>query len=364
MKLVGEKAITPHLTEVDALKLAKIKECCEKAVISIKIPGPKKERPATAPPKTSSTGAVKKGGSTDPRPVARPATAGVKKAIPAKKAAGTGGGGGSGISKSASASRVLPTERDMSPDEVDEKAVEILPADVVQGLADSNWKTRLAAMESLACVISELDPKCGHSQVIIRFLAKKPGLRDTNFQVLKVKLENVRATIEKLGVTTTTADYIINDITEKLGDVKNSGSAGQALTALAEAIKLEYVVSKVMEFAFEQKSPKVQQEALTWVNNAIKEFGFQVNPKMLLEDSKKAVQSINPAVRAAGISLLGTMYLFMGNTLAMFFENEKPALKQQIQTEFDKCAGQKPPAPTRGLSKCPSQASVDDNLDE
>jgi len=40
---------------------------------------------------------------------------------------------------------------------------------------------------------------------------------------------------------------------------------------------LEYVVTKVLEAAFEQKSPKVQQEALLWVNNAIKEFGFQVS---------------------------------------------------------------------------------------
>ncbi|XP_055620315.1 protein mini spindles isoform X2 [Toxorhynchites rutilus septentrionalis] len=369
MKLVGEKATAPYLTEVDALKQAKIKECCEKAVIAIKIPGPKKERPATAPPKTgaltTSTGAVKKGGSTEPKPVARPATAGVKKSTTQKKVAGGGGANtGMGITKSASATKVLPTERDMSQEEIDEKAAEILAADIVQGLVDSNWKTRLAAMESLSGEIANLDPKCGHSQVILRFIAKKPGLKDTNFQVMKLKLENVRATIEKLGITITTADYIINDITEKLGDAKNSGPAGQALTAMAEGIKLEYVVSKVMEFAFEQKSPKVQQEALTWVNNAIKEFGFQVNPKLLLEDSRKAVQSINPAVRAAGIALLGTMYLFMGNSLAMFFENEKPALKQQIQSEFDKCAGQKPPVSIRGLSKCPSKASVDDNLED
>lgn len=369
MKLVGEKAIGVYLTEVDALKQAKIKECCEKAVITIKIPGPKKERPATAPPKTGAagsagTGAIKKGGSTEPKPVARPATAGVKKPAATKKATGGGGGGGGGVAKSASASKVLPTERDMSPEEIDDRAAEILPADVIQGLGDSNWKTRLAAVESMPGVIADLDPKGGHSQVVLRTLAKKPGLKDTNFQVLKVKLENVRAAVERLGITATTADYIMNDITEKLGDAKNSGPAGLALTAIAEAIKLEYAVAKVMEFAFEQKSPKVQQEALTWVNNAIKEFGFQVNPKLLLEDSRKAVQSINPAVRAAGIALLGTMYLFMGNTLTMFFENEKPALKQQIQTEFDKCAGQKPPAPTRGLSKCASKASVDDLDDD
>lgn len=47
MKLMGEKAIAPFLTEVDALKQAKIKEFSDKAVINIKISGVKKERPAT-----------------------------------------------------------------------------------------------------------------------------------------------------------------------------------------------------------------------------------------------------------------------------------------------------------------------------
>jgi cytoskeleton-associated protein 5 len=364
MKLIGEKTIGPYLTEVDALKMPKIKECCEKAVITVKVPGVKKERPQTAPPKTTVSAAAapaKKGGSTDPKPVARPATAGVKKPA-AKKAAG--GGGGGGISKSASTAKVLPTERDMSSEEVDEKAAEILPADVVSGLVDGAWKTRLAAAESFTQLLGSFEAKPGYTQVLIRILAKKPGLKDNNMQVLRIRLDCLKMIIEKFGITATTADYIMNDVTEKLGDIKSCVPAGQALSAIAEAITLEYAVSKVLTFAFEQKSPKVQQEALTWVNNAIKDFGFQVNPKLLIDDAKKSVQSSNAAVRAAGISLLGTMFLYMGNTLQMFFENEKPALKQQIQAEFDKYIGQKPPAATRGLSKCASKVSMDDNLNE
>lgn len=46
-KLVGEKTISPFLIDVDALKLAKINECCEKSVIVVKIPNTKKERPST-----------------------------------------------------------------------------------------------------------------------------------------------------------------------------------------------------------------------------------------------------------------------------------------------------------------------------
>ena len=42
------------------------------------------------------------------------------------------------------------------------------------------------------------------------------------------------------------------------------------------------------------------------------------------------------AVRTAGVSLLGVVYMYMGQTLRVFFENEKPALLQQIDAEFDK----------------------------
>lgn len=86
-----------------------------------------------------------------------------------------------------------------------------------------------------------------------------------------------------------------------------------------------------------------------------------MNPKVLLDDVKKAVQSTNPMVRQAAIQLVGVMYLFMGNTLAIFFDNEKPALKQQIQTEFDKNAGQAAPKATRGIPKTGSKNSIVDN---
>lgn len=69
--------------------------------------------------------------------------------------------------------------------------------------------------------------------------------------------------------------YCITDIADKLGDVKNGTLAAETLTSLAEATKLELVAAEVINFAFIQKSPKVQQEALVWLSTAIREFGFQ-----------------------------------------------------------------------------------------
>lgn len=344
MKLVGDKNISPFLTEVDALKMEKIKEYYEKAVITVKITGVKKDRPQTAPVKAQPT----KGGSNEPRAVTRPNTAapGLQKRTVAKKP--SAGNASGGISKSASTKNVLPTERELSQEEVDEQASEILPPDVISGLIDSNWKTRLSSIETFLQLLSSFDSKCGHTQIFVRVLGKKPGLKDTNFQVLKLRLDAIKIIADCFGMTVTSGDFVVNDITEKLADPKISTSATAALSSIAEAIRLEYVVSKVMNFAFEQKSPKVQQESILWVNQAIRDFGFQVNPKLLIDDAKKGVNSTNPTVRQAAISLLGTMHLYMGPTLAMFFDNEKPALRQQIQTEFDKYVGQKPPPATRG----------------
>ena len=64
------------------------------------------------------------------------------------------------------------------------------------------------------------------------------------------------------------------DITEKLGDAKNSGIAAETLTAIAEATNLELVANEVMSFSFNQKNPKVQQETLLWLSKALTEFGF------------------------------------------------------------------------------------------
>lgn len=356
LKLLGEKVVAPHLVDVDALKMAKIKECSEKAEIFVKTgAAPKKERPTTAPVKTSS--ATTKAGSAEPKAVTRPASGAVaRKAPAAKKPAAS-----NAVQKSASSTKAtLPSEREMTPEEVDENAAELLSGEILSGLIDSNWKTRLSTAETFLGSIGGIESKAGNSQVLVKTLCKKPGLKDTNFQVLKLKLDALAAITEKLGMTTTTAESFLTEIVVLLADSKNSAGASQVLTAVAEAVQFEYVVSKVITIAFEQKSPKVQSEALNWVGGAIKEFGMQINPKTLLDDVKKAVQSINPAVRQAAIGLVGIMHLYMGNQLAMFFDGEKPALKQQIQAEFDKNAGEKPPKPTRGANKSSSSSPVNE----
>jgi hypothetical protein len=55
-----------------------------------------------------------------------------------------------------------------------------------------------------------------------------------------------------------------------------------------------------------------------------------------LDNVKKAVSASNPAVRNAAMNLIGTLYLYLGSQLSVFFEDEKSQVQQQIQMEFDK----------------------------
>lgn len=73
-----------------------------------------------------------------------------------------------------------------------------------------------------------------------------------------------------------------------------------------------------------------------------------MNTKAILDQSKKALASTNFTVRSAAIKFLGTIYIYMGPSLHIFFENEKPSLREQIVAEFDKNENLKPPIPIRG----------------
>jgi len=65
----------------------------------------------------------------------------------------------------------------MSTEEIDEKIEELLPSDVINGMCDANWKTRLSSMETFISSINDLNSKPNISQILIKTILKKPGLK-------------------------------------------------------------------------------------------------------------------------------------------------------------------------------------------
>eukprot|EP00058_Branchiostoma_floridae_P023061 XP_002608551.1 hypothetical protein BRAFLDRAFT_98911 [Branchiostoma floridae] len=308
MRLVGEKPIAQFLAELDQIKMGKIKDYSEKAEI---IGGGKKPKP--------------------------------KEPAAAKEAPKKSGGPPSAWRKGAPGGP--PKD-----EEVAEKAGELFSAETLKQLESANWKERLAGMEDFAQAVKTMEPKTLPCQVIIKTIAKK-GWKESNFQVLIAKFQLVKYVVENGKISHGVAKVCLTGLVEKVGDIKAGTVAKEALTALAEATALDYVSQGGVEMVFKQKNPKNQAETLNWLNQAIKDFGLKVSVKPFIQHLKTALAATNPAIRTAGINLIGVLSMYMGAQLRIFFEDEKPALLQQIDAEIEKMSGEKPPAPTRGLRK-------------
>lgn len=142
-------------------------------------------------------------------------------------------------------------------------------------LSSSVWKERLAALETAQSKIRSADASQLSCQLVCRLLMRKPGLKDNNFQVLRMRVETITEILHaRKPVGEVHVELLLPELMDKIGDVKVVEAVKQALTALAEATSFEIVGNQVLGAAIQQKSPKNQVEALNWLSNAIKEFGF------------------------------------------------------------------------------------------
>uniref|UniRef100_A0A8C1GSJ3 Cytoskeleton associated protein 5 n=1 Tax=Cyprinus carpio TaxID=7962 RepID=A0A8C1GSJ3_CYPCA len=359
MKVVGEKAVNPFLADVDKLKLDKIKECADKVELVGKKGGgggggggEKKAKPAAKAPPAVEAPAKPSGPPKKAAPAAGPPKKGKPASAPSAK------------SKKASDTKET-VETELSPEVCEEKAAAVLPASCMQLLDSGNWKERLASMEEFQRAVEQMDKSEMPCQALVKMLAKKPGWKETNFQVMQMKLHIVGLIAQKGSFSKTSALVVLDGLVDKIGDVKCGSNAKEALTAIGEACSLPWTAEQVVSMAFTQKNPKNQAETLNWLANAMKEFGFAgINVKAFINNVKTALGATNPAVRTSAITLLGVMYLYMGAPLRMFFEDEKPALLSQIDAEFEKMQGQSPPAPIRGTKKAGAEEEGDAAAEE
>lgn len=69
-----------------------------------------------------------------------------------------------------------------TPEDAEERIVDLIPAQIREGLGDANWKTRLAALDEMIAWLEDGIVEEVESELVVRFLAKK-GWNEKNFQV-------------------------------------------------------------------------------------------------------------------------------------------------------------------------------------
>nr|XP_018670649.1 cytoskeleton-associated protein 5-like [Ciona intestinalis] len=357
LKVAGESKLLPFLADLDKLKMEKITECAGK------LDGGK---PSTSAGASKPAAPVKK----EPEAPTRPKSAAPKSAAAKPKADGTKKvvkGGKKPASQSAkSAASVEPAvEQELGDAAVDDLIASVITDEERAQILNNNWKERLAGLQSMFSKIKGLDRSSLPCQAIVKLLSMKPGLKDNNFNCLNEKFNILVHLAQNGKFSRTSAGVCLTATIDKVGDVKCGVGAKATLTAVSEAVGFGWTLEEVLAHAMSQKNPKIQSESISWVAKSIIEFGITgLNIKMLIEKSKVAFTATNPAVRAAALSLVGSLAMFIGGKLHMLFENEKPALLQQIDAEIEKVKGQSPPAPTRGVKKKSGSADVGEQSDE
>ncbi|KAF9908102.1 Microtubule-associated protein, microtubule dynamics during spindle orientation [Linnemannia zychae] len=367
MKCCGEKPLLVYTEKLDAVKTGKVKEYFDKAVVKAKA-APVVAPPKAAPPKvaTAAKPAPKKAAPSAAKESEAPAAAPAKKPVgkpptlasgkkPVAKApaaaAPTAGGAAkkvAPVTAGGGKKEEEPLRYKYSSESAEEQAAEFLSPELIAEFGDSSWKVRLEAMEKLHDLVDS-NPQF-EAELITRVLSKKPGWKESNFQVTSKLYGILQLQSQKLSsFSKACAALTIPAMIDKMGDIKLKKAAGDCLTAYAEALSLQFVLSQSYDPLKKLKAPKALADSLVWINQQLEDFGIAgLAIRELIDFLKFALGSANAAVRTNAVTVLGILRRFIGPSIRSFVEDCNSALLATIDAEFAKVADMEPPQVSKG----------------
>ncbi|KAJ2873191.1 hypothetical protein GGH93_003409 [Coemansia aciculifera] len=238
-------------------------------------------------------------------------------------------------------------------DSLDEKIASALPPSVLAGFESPAWKERMEAMDELKEYLGDQAASGSgvHPELVIRQLARKPGWKESNFQVNARAFQIIEwmAGEASLDFTTGAAALSVPPLVEKLSDIKLKTPATSALVAIAERYSLKLVAGLATEPIRNQKSPKVLADCIAWLDAQLIEFGTRgLSLRPLVSMVKEVgLQSSNAQTRARAVSFMGTLRRAIGVAVMDLLDDLNPQLVQLLEAEFDKVGSQPMPEPTR-----------------
>lgn len=401
MKIIGDRPLNPYMDQLDDIKKAKVSEEFSKATVSIRAGAgsrptppsaaasvtqprpavdstaaakprslaarpaapttsnankenapPSSSRPAAAAPRASPA----KAQPTRPTPpVARPAAAApaasaASRPVNSSKTLKSAGGG-------SAASVHEPVKFRFSSDDAEARASDLIPAQILSQIADTNWKERLAGTQAFA---SWLDREAENveAEIIVRALAKKPGWKESNFQVMTEVFKIFRLIAEHCRTFgRPSVALTIQPLCDKLGDIKLKAPASETLSLYAEKTSYGFVLKHALGPIAALKAPKAIADSLLWINASILEFGMQaVDVKSLVEHLVSCLKSANAAVRNNATTVMGTLSRFLGSALNSFLGDLNPQLRGTIEGEMEKATKEPAPEPTKFSAELQAKA--------
>ncbi|KAI9501842.1 armadillo-type protein [Coemansia spiralis] len=238
-------------------------------------------------------------------------------------------------------------------DNLDEVIANAIPENILSGFESVKWKERMEAIDQLKEYMGDQTASGStiHPELIIRQLARKPGWKESNFQVNARAFQLIEwmASEQACEFNTGAAALCIPALVDKLGDIKLKAPASGALVTIAERYSLKFVVGLTLSPIKSQKSPKVVADCISWLETQLLEFGIKGLALRAIVDVVKEVglQSNNAQTRTKGVSCMGTLRRAVGPSVIDLIDDLNPQLLQLVEAEFEKVGDQPMPDPIR-----------------
>lgn len=234
----------------------------------------------------------------------------------------------------------------------------ILRPTLFAGLTDTNWKTRLESVEELLKSFSVAIPNEINCELLVRFIGKRPGWKESNFQVYQKMFQLVKTFAGSKSLSKESISLMLPYAVEKLVDAKVGPEASELLLIFSEFTGFPFLVGQVGDLVKSQKNPKNQSETLKWLKMSFEAFGsYGININELSQVLKVTIGSSNPLVRTSSISLIALLRQYFGPDVRSFFSDLPSPLLSSLDAELDKVSSIPAPKPTRKMR-------VSQNLDD
>ncbi|KAK9814323.1 hypothetical protein WJX72_004049 [[Myrmecia] bisecta] len=256
---------------------------------------------------------------------------------PSKKALG---GAATATSSAADNDDAALSQGSLSKSEAEEKLGALFGEGCVAELQSAAWQARLNSMNEILRQAQDMKENLDTNvAVLIQGMSYLPGWAEKNFQVLSKAFELITYLAKTSPALNKKDAFVaIGGLVDKMADIKLKGPAGEALTALSEALGPRFVFTQLHKKAAAHKNPKVLSESVNWMATAVEEFGLGVlDVKALLDWMKTDLASSNATVRNAAIALLAACHKQLGPGLSDMIRNDvKPALMTALEDAFKK----------------------------
>ncbi|KAL4157063.1 hypothetical protein PRNP1_006089 [Phytophthora ramorum] len=217
---------------------------------------------------------------------------------------------------------------------------------IQEGFASSKWMERKEAIEGLE-EFSKAQSSMMSMRIIEAFTmylsSQVKDFKDSNINVLKSSFQAV-GTFAKTAASKFPRGVVcllVPRACDKIGDRKANEAVTNMIMQFCEATSPSYTTGCMIEYMPQVRTPLAHIEALKVLSDCVKDFGISIcNPRALIDFAKGplGLESSNPKVRSAAISLLSTMYSQLGPALLpiLNLESWKPALAAAVESEFKK----------------------------